>query len=144
MQVQIGELAKRSDCKVVTIRYYEKEGLLPEPLRSSGNYRLYDEGHLERLQFIRHCRSLDMSLEEIKTILGLRAAPQQDCAEVNAMLDAHIISVEERIVALLHLKQHLLDLREKCGGVKTIATCGILQSLSDGSCHNEHGLESES
>ena len=54
MQVQIGELAKRSDCKVVTIRYYEKEGLLPEPLRSSGNYRLYDEGHLERLQFIRH------------------------------------------------------------------------------------------
>ena len=75
MQVQIGELAKRSDCKVVTIRYYEKEGLLPEPLRSSGNYRLYDEGHLERLQFIRHCRSLDMSLEEIKTILGLRAAP---------------------------------------------------------------------
>ena len=85
-----------------------------------------------------------MSLDEIKTILGLRAAPQQDCAEVNAMLDAHIVSVEERIAALLHLKQHLLDLREKCGGVKTMATCGILQSLSDGSCHNEHGPESES
>ena len=84
-----------------------------------------------------------MSLDEIKTILGLRAAPQQDCAEVNAMLDAHIASVEERIEALLHLKQHLLDLREKCGGVKTMATCGILQSLSDGSCHNEHGHDGQ-
>ncbi|UOO88567.1 Cd(II)/Pb(II)-responsive transcriptional regulator [Vitreoscilla massiliensis] len=137
MQVQIGELAKISDCKVVTIRYYEKEGLLPEPTRSSSNYRLYNDSHIERLQFIRHCRSLDMSLDEIKTILSLRAAPQQDCAEVNAMLDAHIVSVEERIAALQHLQQHLWDLREKCGGVKTIATCGIIQSLADGSCHSD-------
>ena len=142
--MRIGELAKRTDCDVETVRYYEKAGLLQEPGRNSAGYREYREEHQERLQFIRHCRSLDMSLDEIKTILGLRAAPQQDCAEVNAMLDAHIVSVEERIAALLHLKQHLLDLREKCGGVKTMATCGILQSLSDGSCHNEHGLESES
>ena len=142
--MRIGELAKRTDCDVETVRYYEKAGLLQEPGRNSAGYREYREEHQERLQFIRHCRSLDMSLEEIKTILGLRAAPQQDCAEINAMLDAHIVSVEERIAALLHLKQHLLDLREKCGGVKTMATCGILQSLSDGSCHNEHGLESES
>lgn len=141
--MRIGELAKRTDCDVETVRYYEKAGLLQEPGRNSAGYREYREEHQERLQFIRHCRSLDMSLDEIKTILGLRAAPQQDCAEVNAMLDAHIVSVEERIAALLHLKQHLLDLREKCGGVKTMATCGILQSLSDGSCHNEHGHDGQ-
>ncbi|WP_354687858.1 MerR family transcriptional regulator, partial [Cupriavidus necator] len=62
MGIRIGELAKRTDCEIVTIRYYEKEGLLPEPARSSGNFRLYGDVHVERLQLIRHCRSLDMTL----------------------------------------------------------------------------------
>ena len=62
MEIRIGELAQRTGCEVVTVRFYEKEGLLPAPARSSGNYRLYSEAHIERLQFIRHCRSLDMSL----------------------------------------------------------------------------------
>ena len=65
MEIRIGDLAKRSGCEVVTIRYYEKEGLLPKPARSGGNFRLYGEAHAERLQFIRHCRSLDMTLSEI-------------------------------------------------------------------------------
>ncbi len=58
MQIKIGELAKRTECQAETIRYYEKEGLLPQPSRSGGNYRLYDEEHIERLRFIRHCRTL--------------------------------------------------------------------------------------
>lgn len=68
MEIKIGELAKRTGCEVVTIRYYEKEGLLPEPARSDGNFRLYGAAHVERLRFIRHCRSLDMSLSEIRTL----------------------------------------------------------------------------
>ena len=55
MNIQIGELAKRTACPVVTIRFYEQEGLLPPPGRSRGNFRLYGEEHVERLQFIRHC-----------------------------------------------------------------------------------------
>ena len=75
MEIRIGDLAKRSGCEVVTIRYYEKEGLLPKPARSGGNFRLYGEAHIERLQFIRHCRSLDMTLSEIRALLGLRDNP---------------------------------------------------------------------
>ena len=70
--MKIGELAKLTDCQVETIRYYEREGLLPEPARSEGNYRLYTQAHVERLTFIRNCRSLDMTLEEIRSLLNLR------------------------------------------------------------------------
>lgn len=108
MEIRIGDLAKRSGCEVVTIRYYEKEGLLPKPARSGGNFRLYGEAHIERLQFIRHCRSLDMTLSEIRALLGLRDNPMQDCGEVNTLLEAHIQQVEMRVSALLQLKRHLV------------------------------------
>ena len=88
--MKIGELAKLTDCQVETIRYYEKEGLLPPPARSDGNYRLYTQAHTERLVFIRNCRSLDMTLEEIRSLLGLRDSPQDQCESVNALIDEHI------------------------------------------------------
>ena len=131
MEIRIGELAQRTGCEVVTVRFYEKEGLLPAPARSSGNYRLYSEAHIERLHFIRHCRSLDMSLGEIRALLGLRDKPLRDCGEVTALLDAHIQQVETRIDALLHLKQQLGALREMCAGARSIEACGILQGLAD-------------
>ena len=131
MEIRIGDLAKRSGCEVVTIRYYEKEGLLPKPARSGGNFRLYSDVHIERLQFIRHCRSLDMTLSEIRILLGLRDNPAQDCGDVNTLLDAHIRQTEDRVEALLQLKRHLLSLREKCSGARRIEACSILQGLSD-------------
>ena len=87
---RIGELAGDLAVPVETIRYYEREGLLPEPARSDGNYRLYSQSHRERLEFILNCRALDMTLQEIRTLLRLRDAPEQGCAEVNATLDEHI------------------------------------------------------
>ena len=131
MEIRIGDLAKRSGCEVVTIRYYEKEGLLPKPARSGGNFRLYGDAHIERLQFVRHCRSLDMPLNEIRALLGLRDNSAQDCGDVNALLDAHIRQTEERVEALLQLKRHLLSLRAKCSGARRIEACGILQGLSN-------------
>lgn len=120
MEIRIGELAQRTGCEVVTIRYYEKEGLLPEPARSSGNYRLYGEEQVKRMQFIRHCRSLDMSLGEIRTLLNLWDSPTQDCGKVNALLDDHIRQVEARVEALLQLRLHLTALREKCAGARPV------------------------
>lgn len=131
MEIRIGELAKRTRCEIVTIRFYEKEGLLPEPARSVGNFRLYGDTHVERLQFIRNCRSLDMTLEEIRTLLGLRDNPNQDCGEVNALLDGHIQLVEARVEALMQLKNHLTVLRERCSGPRQVEACGILQGLTD-------------
>ncbi|MDX7056814.1 MerR family transcriptional regulator, partial [Enterobacter hormaechei] len=75
-------------CEVVTIRSSEKEGLLPKPARRGGNFRWYGEAHIERLQFIRQCRSLDMTWSEIRAVLGLRDNPMQDCGEVITRLEA--------------------------------------------------------
>lgn len=135
MNIKIGELAKRTECQVETIRYYEKEGLLPEPTRSSGNYRLYGEEHVERLRFIRHCRTLDMALDDVRTLLKYRDTPDEDCGDVNALLDKHIHEVEVRVKELMQLKRHLMILREKCSSANSAESCGILQALSDCSCH---------
>src|SRR5215472_8967921 len=81
-QMTIGELARTTGCGIETIRYYEHEGLLPKPGRTSGNFRRYGQEHAELLSFIRHCRSLDMALHEIRILLGFRSAPYENCGEV--------------------------------------------------------------
>jgi Cd(II)/Pb(II)-responsive transcriptional regulator len=127
--MKIGELARRTTCRVETIRFYEKEGLLPPPPRSSGNYRLYDKLHVERLLFIRSCRSLDISLDEIRLLLQLRATPRDDCSAVNALLDEHIRQVDVRIAELRQLRDQLHSLSLHCSGTRTAEQCGILQEL---------------
>lgn len=135
MSIKIGELSKRTETTVETIRYYEKEGLLPAPSRSEGNYRLYGDDHIERLRFIRHCRTLDMALHEVRVLLRYRDTPAEDCGDVNALLDEHIGAVETRIKELMHLKQHLVTLRQKCTSTAATESCGILGALADQSCH---------
>src|ERR1700710_2878129 len=100
----IGDLARRTGCGTETIRYYEREGLLPKPGRTSGNFRRYGQEHAELLSFIRHCRSLDMALNEIRILCRFRTAPDENCGEVNALLDSHLGHVEERIMELESLK----------------------------------------
>jgi len=127
--LKIGELAKQTSCLVETIRYYEREGLLLEPARSKGNYRLYTDIHVERLQFIRHCRVLDMTLEEIRNLLKFRDTPDENCSEVNALLDEHIEHVSSRIKELRFLQKNLRGLRSRCEQARAIKDCKILQSL---------------
>ncbi|MDI4638178.1 MULTISPECIES: Cd(II)/Pb(II)-responsive transcriptional regulator [Halomonadaceae] len=128
--MKIGELAKRSGCRVVTIRYYEREGLLPEPARTAGNYRLYGETHAERLAFIRHCRVLDMTLDEIRALLDCHDHPEQPCHEADALIDAHLTHVADRIAKLQALEQSLVALRARCQGQRPASECGILKELS--------------
>ncbi len=130
MELKIGELAKRSGCQVETIRFYEKEGLLPPAVRSQGNYRLYSETHAERLQFIRHCRSLDMTLHEIRQLLQYKDAPQETCIEVNQILDKHIEHVAHRIAELMQLQKQLTHLRSLCDNPTAGKDCGILHNLA--------------
>ena len=128
--MRIGKLAVHANCKVETIRYYEQAGLLPKPGRTNGNYRLYGRGHVDRLQFIRHCRSLDMTLDEIRALLKFRDAPEEDCGEVNALLDEHIGHVVNRIVDLKELERQLRSLRKLCATVRSTKDCGILHKLA--------------
>jgi Cd(II)/Pb(II)-responsive transcriptional regulator len=128
--LRIGDLAKRTGCPVETIRYYEREALLPKPRRTAGNYRLYGGAHIERLSFIRHCRSLDMTHDEIRALLRFRDAPDRNCAGVNELVDTHIGHVAERIRELRQLKDHLQQLRHLCHQVRTAEHCGILKELN--------------
>jgi len=91
--MKIGELAAQAGCDVQTVRFYEREGLLAEPEREPSGYRRYAPRHLQRLQFIRHCRSLDIPLPDIRELLAFAAAPDRSCAQVNALLDEHIEAV---------------------------------------------------
>jgi Cd(II)/Pb(II)-responsive transcriptional regulator len=133
-ELKIGELAVRTGYTVEAIRYYERQGLLPAPARSGGNYRLYRGAHLERLRFIRHCRSLDMALDEIRSLLTFRDHPDQSCGAVNALLDRHIVEVADRIAQLRDLEEQLLGLRGLCTDVQTAKDCAILQCLGKNGC----------
>ncbi|MER1108999.1 Cd(II)/Pb(II)-responsive transcriptional regulator [Pseudomonas aeruginosa] len=129
--MRIGELGKKADCLVQTVRFYESEGLLPEPARSEGNFRLYDEVHLQRLLFIRRCRAKDMTLDEIRQLLNLRDRPELGCGEVNALVDAHIAQVRTKMKELRALECELMDLRRSCDSARTSRECGILNSLAE-------------
>lgn len=128
--MKIGELAKVAHCSVETIRYYEKEALLPQTARSEGNFRVYGAAHLERLRFIRNCRNLDMSHEEIHALLALTDRPEDGCGGINEVFDHHITHVDERIEELLQLKQQLTTLRQRCQTEQSQQDCGILQGLA--------------
>lgn len=128
---RIGELARRAECLVQTVRYYEAEGLLPEPARSEGNFRLYDEAHLDRLLFIRRCRAKDMNLIEVRQLLSFRDQPELACAEVNDLMDAHIGQVRAKIRELQELERQLRELRHSCGSDRQAGECGILNGLAE-------------
>ncbi|MET4697577.1 Cu(I)-responsive transcriptional regulator [Constrictibacter sp. MBR-5] len=125
----IGALAKATGTKVVTIRYYEQIGLLAPPVRTAGNYRAYDRTHLRRLGFIRRCRGLGFTLDQIRTMLDLAGRHGHDCAEVDRIALEHLDEVEAKIADLQRLAGELRRLSSQCqGGV--IGECGIIEALS--------------
>ena len=128
--MKIGELARATGTAVETIRFYEREHLLNPPARTDGNYRIYGVPHVERLNFIRHCRSLDMTLDEIRTLLRFKDSPRENCQEVNTLLDDHIEHVARRIRELRVLEKQLKVLREQCLEISGAGDCGILKQLS--------------
>jgi Cd(II)/Pb(II)-responsive transcriptional regulator len=129
--MKIGELAKATGTQVETIRYYEREGLLPAAARTDGNYRVYEQAHAQRLAFIRHCRCLDMTLDEIRALIEYKDAPESSCANVDELLDEHIGHVVSRIEQLGQLEKELRELRGRCSTGRTISNCGILGRLED-------------
>ncbi len=140
--MKIGELARLVGTNVETIRYYERDGLLPEISRTEGNYRIYGKAHVERLSFIRNCRSLDMTLDEIRVLLRFKDSPEVKCDAVNTLLDEHIGRVAGRIRELRQLERHLKGLRELCQVAQDAGHCGILNELAQSarpSAENESG-----
>lgn len=129
--MKIGDLAETVGISVETIRFYEQKGLLPEPARTSGNFRDYTDAHVQRLTMIRHCRALDMSHEEIQVLLQAVDRPDGSCLPVNTVLDDHIAHVSQRIQDLHALEATLKALRCRCESPSIVGDCGILHGLAD-------------
>ncbi|MGE8690575.1 MAG: Cd(II)/Pb(II)-responsive transcriptional regulator [Achromobacter sp.] len=137
--MRIGELATATGTTVETVRYYEKEGLLPAPERGLNNYRSYGPPHLERLRLIRNCRALDMTQDEIRAILSLADNHQTGCGPINELFDEHISHVDERIAELTQLKSQLTELRQRCLSAQPDAeNCGILHGLNEMQVEERH------
>jgi DNA-binding transcriptional MerR regulator len=124
---RIGEAAQRSGVSAANIRYYEREGLLKLQARAGNDYRLYSEADIHRLRFIRQCRALDMSLDEVRTLLALELNSKADCATASTALDAHLGHVRQRLAELRVLERDLLALRKRCDGSDD--HCHIIEAL---------------
>ncbi len=124
---RIGEAAALSGVSTANIRYYEQEKLLSAYGRSDNSYRIYSKQSIHELRFIRLCRAMDMSLDEVRTLMGLDLANKTHCAVARTALDAHLDHVRERLAELKLLEQDLKALRERCDG--TGATCHLIEAL---------------
>ena len=125
----IGALGEATDTKVETVRYYERIGLLPEPGRTSGNYRSYTGDHLARLSFIRRARDLGFTLDQVRALLGLADHKDNDCCAVDEMARDQVGEIERKIADLKALKRELNHLIGQCQR-GTIAECRIIGALS--------------
>jgi DNA-binding transcriptional MerR regulator len=128
-QWKIGDAARRSGVGTANIRYYEREGLLAPQARGDNDYRLYSESDVHRLRFIRLCRAMDMSLEEVQSLLSLDLGRKADCSRASEMLDAHLVHVRQRLAELRALEKDLRGLRERCDG--TDDHCHIIEALHE-------------
>jgi Cd(II)/Pb(II)-responsive transcriptional regulator len=127
--MKIGELAQKAGVDVQTIRYYEREGLLEAPARTGSGYRAYGLQHLERLTFVRHCRSLDMPLAEIKRLIDLSSDRAVSCEQVDQLVRTHLQRVRAKRAALQNLEAQLEALSAQCAAGHRVADCGILEEL---------------
>jgi len=128
--LSIGELANETGVKVVTIRYYEQSGVLPAPARTTGNYRAYNKGHAQRLRFIRRCRDLGFSLDQVRELFRLSTENTPSCADVCRIAERHLKAIEEKLADLNRLASELSRISASCSGSRPMAECRILEALS--------------
>ena len=128
--MKIGELSKATGTNIETIRYYERIGLLPAPVRTSANYRTYGDAHRTRLAFVRHSRELGFSIEEIRSLLDLSDHPGRDCGEADRIASSHLVQVEEKIAQLSSLRNELARIVGRCRG-GLAADCRVIEALGN-------------
>jgi DNA-binding transcriptional MerR regulator len=136
--LKIGRLAAMTGTTVETVRYYERIGLLFEPGRTGGNYRVYGTDDLNRLNFIRHARGLGFEICEIRSLLDLADHPERDCSEADVIATGHLNAIEAKIEQLELLRTELVRMVGACRGGRA-ADCRVLEVLGDHSlCRTEH------
>jgi MerR family mercuric resistance operon transcriptional regulator len=128
--IRIGELSRRTGCNIETIRYYERIGLLPRPLRSEARYRLYNSDDVHRLTFVRRARELGFSLDDVRALLALSADQgRETCAEVREVAARHLADVRAKVADLRAMERVLADAVRQCDAGE-IPGCPLIASLS--------------
>lgn len=137
--LSIGKLARVADVKVPTIRFYEQIGLLPNAERTDSDRRIYDDGAVRRLSFIKHARQLGFSVDAIRLLLALSDDPDRPCSEANALAAEQLAEVETKIARLEALRDELRRIATAdCQG--RAGDCRVIEALNDhGQCVHEHG-----
>jgi MerR family mercuric resistance operon transcriptional regulator len=125
----IGRVARRAGLAIDTVRYYEREGLLDKPARTSAGYRQYSASAVARLRFIRQAKELGFTLSEIRELLALKVAPGKSCADVRARAEAKIADIEQRVAQLNRMKRALAKLAVACSGRGPTSECPILEAM---------------
>jgi Hg(II)-responsive transcriptional regulator len=130
----IGQIARRADVGVETVRFYERQGLLEQPDRRSSGYRQYTEDAVRRLQFIKRAKAVGFTLREIADLIALRLDPTTTRAEVRKQAEGKLAAIDRKIDDLRRMRAALFRLVEACDGHGSLAGCPILDAL-DGTAH---------
>jgi MerR family mercuric resistance operon transcriptional regulator len=131
MALKIGEVAERGGVNLQTIRYYEREKLLPEPPRLPSGYRIFPEQTVYRILFIKRAQELGFSLAEIRDLLSIRIDAKKECSDVKRLAKAKIADIDEKIRTLESMKRVLSGLAKLCPGRGPSSECPILDSLDE-------------
>ncbi len=131
MPMKIGELAARARVGIDTVRYYERQGLLPTPQRQASGYRRYESGDLARLQFVRRAKALGFSLADISELLALSALREADMSAMKSAALAKLADVEARLAEMTRVRDGLKHLIDACPGQGALASCPILHALAE-------------
>ena len=124
--MKIGEVAKLSGTGIETIRFYEREGLLPEPQRRPSGYRQYDEATVERLEYVRGAKELGFTLAEIRELLELSFAAHAGCDHVRQRAEAKVADIEGKIRSLQQMKRSLGKIVQRCRTKNSTEDCPLI------------------
>lgn len=135
MSLRTGEVAEQCGVNLQTIRYYEREGLLPKPPRLRSGYRLFPDASVRRIQFIKRAQALGFTLAEIRDLLTLRVDKVRDREDVRAIAKARLQEIESKIASLQAMHSALKHIAGQCKGHGPADECPILTAIDseDGS-----------
>lgn len=125
----IGKVAKRGEVNIETVRYYERQGLIPPPPRRESGYREYPEETVKRIRFIKRAQELGFSLKEVAELLALRVGPETTCGEIRKVAEAKITDIEGKMRTLQSMREVLTKLAAACSGRGPTSECPILEAL---------------
>lgn len=125
-----GELARRTGVNGETIRYFERIGILAAPQRTEGGHRIYDEGHVRTLGFVRRARSLGFTPNEVRTILDLGGPGKAPCGEVRDIAAHHLEQVRAKIADLTEIERLLTMTVDHCSG-RLISECAVIDMIEE-------------